>query len=175
MNESGGGPAEAAVSGSDTPGGMLRAERERRGYSVQYAAEDLHLDVWVIEALEANRFAALGAPVYAKGHLRRYAMLLGLAPATVLERYEALSGTPLEPTPRLDGWFYFLIADSGRNRRAGSAASQHAEAAVVDRGRDCSGGVCCVAGLRVLADAAAFGCCVDERTAGRDAAAADAE
>ena len=99
MNESGGGPAEAAVSGSDTPGGMLRAERERRGYSVQYAAEDLHLDVWVIEALEANRFAALGAPVYAKGHLRRYAMLLGLAPATVLERYEALSGTPLEPTP----------------------------------------------------------------------------
>jgi cytoskeleton protein RodZ len=66
---------------------------------VQYAAEDLHLDVWVIEALEANRFEALGAPVYAKGHLRKYAMLLGLSPATVLERYEALSGTPIEPTP----------------------------------------------------------------------------
>ncbi|HKS56359.1 MAG TPA: RodZ domain-containing protein [Steroidobacteraceae bacterium] len=99
MNESGGGPADAAVSGPDTPGGMLRAERERRGYSVQYAAEDLHLDVWVIEALEANRFEALGAPVYAKGHLRKYASLLGLAPVTVLERYEALSGTPLEPTP----------------------------------------------------------------------------
>jgi cytoskeleton protein RodZ len=78
---------------------MLRAERERRGYSVQYAAEDLHLDVWVIEALEANRFEALGAPVYAKGRLRKYASLVGLAPATVLERYEALSGTPLEPTP----------------------------------------------------------------------------
>jgi cytoskeleton protein RodZ len=78
---------------------MLRAERERRGYSVQYAAEDLHLDVWVIEALEANRFEALGAPVYAKGHLRKYATLLGLAPATVLERYESLGGTPLEPTP----------------------------------------------------------------------------
>lgn len=99
MNETGGGPADAAVSGPDTPGGMLRAERERRGYSVQYAAEDLHLDVWVIEALEANRFEALGAPVYAKGHLRKYASLLGLAPVTVLERYEALSGTPLEPTP----------------------------------------------------------------------------
>jgi cytoskeleton protein RodZ len=78
---------------------MLRAERERRGYSVQYAAEDLHLDVWVIEALEANRFEALGAPVYAKGHLRKYAMLLGLPVATVLERYDALSGTPTEPTP----------------------------------------------------------------------------
>jgi cytoskeleton protein RodZ len=99
MNESGGGPADAAVAGQDTPGGLLRAERERRGYSVQYAAEDLHLDVWVIEALEANRFEALGAPVYAKGHLRKYATLLGLSPATVLERYEALSGTPSEPTP----------------------------------------------------------------------------
>jgi cytoskeleton protein RodZ len=99
MNQSGGGPADAAVAGPDTPGGLLRAERERRGYSVQYAAEDLHLDVWVIEALEANRFEALGAPVYAKGHLRKYATLLGLSPVTVLERYEALSGTPMEPTP----------------------------------------------------------------------------
>lgn len=99
MNESGGGPADAAVAGPDTPGGLLRAERERRGYSVQYAAEDLHLDVWVIEALEANRFEALGAPVYAKGHLRKYATLLGLSPVTVLERYEALGGTPSVPTP----------------------------------------------------------------------------
>lgn len=99
MNESGGGPADAAVAGPDTPGGMLRTARERRGYSVQYAAEDLHLDVWVIEALEANRFEALGAPVYAKGHLRKYATLLGLSATTVLEHYEALSGTPAEPTP----------------------------------------------------------------------------
>ena len=90
MNESVGGASGAAAAGPDTPGGMLRAERERRGYSMQQAAEDLHLDVWVIEAIEANRFVALGAPVYAKGHLRKYATLLGLSPATVLERYEAL-------------------------------------------------------------------------------------
>ena len=83
----------------DTPGEMLRAERERRGYSVQQAAEELHLDAWVIEAIEANRFEALGAPVYARGHLRKYAALLGLSPATVIERYEALSDTPVEPTP----------------------------------------------------------------------------
>lgn len=99
MNESAGGASGAAAAGPDTPGGMLRAERERRGYSVQHTAEDMHLDVWVIEAIEANRFVALGAPVYAKGHLRKYATLVGLSPATVLERYEALSGTPVEPTP----------------------------------------------------------------------------
>lgn len=99
MNESAGGASGAAAAEPDTPGGMLRAERERRGYSVQQVAEDLHLDVWVIEALEANRFVALGAPVYAKGHLKKYATVLGLSAATVVERYEALSGTPAEPTP----------------------------------------------------------------------------
>jgi len=53
---------------------------------VQHVAEELHLDIRVIEALETNRFEALGAPVYARGHLRKYATLLGLSPATVLAR-----------------------------------------------------------------------------------------
>ena len=99
MNEPAGGASGAAAAEPDTPGGMLRVERERRGYSVQHAAEDMHLDAWVIQAIEANRFEALGAPVYARGHLRKYAALLGLSPATVIERYEALGGTPVEPTP----------------------------------------------------------------------------
>jgi cytoskeleton protein RodZ len=99
MNEPAGGASGTAAAGPNTPGGMLRAERERRGYSVQHSAEDMHLDAWVIEAIEANRFEALGAPVYARGHLRKYATLLGLSPATVLERYEALGGTPADPTP----------------------------------------------------------------------------
>jgi cytoskeleton protein RodZ len=99
MNEPVGGASGAAAAEPDTPGGMLRVERERRGYSVQHAAEDMHLDAWVIQAIEANRFEALGAPVYARGHLRKYAALLGLSPATVIERYEALGGMPVEPTP----------------------------------------------------------------------------
>ena len=99
MNVPGGGASGAAAAEPDTPGGMLRVERERRGYSVQHVAEELHLEIRVIEALETNRFEALGAPVYARGHLRKYATLLGLSPATVLARYEALGGTPPDPTP----------------------------------------------------------------------------
>lgn len=60
------------------PGERLRAERERRGLSTQNVAENLHVDVWVVEALEQGRHATLGAPVYVKGHLRKYATLLGL-------------------------------------------------------------------------------------------------
>jgi cytoskeleton protein RodZ len=96
--------AEAGVGSSvagpepGTPGELLRAERERRALTVQQAAEDLHLDTWAIQAIEANRFLALGAPVYAKGHLRKYATLLGLSPELVIARYEALNDTPAEPT-----------------------------------------------------------------------------
>jgi cytoskeleton protein RodZ len=82
-----------------TPGELLRRERERRRLSIQQAAEDMHLDAWIVEAIEENRFVALGAPVYAKGHLRKYATLLGLAPELVIARYVALSDVPIEPTP----------------------------------------------------------------------------
>jgi cytoskeleton protein RodZ len=97
--QAGGESASAAAEPVATPGELLRRERERRGLSVQQAGEDLHLDPVTIQAIEANRFQALGAPVYAKGHLRKYAMLLGLAPGPLLELYQALSDTPVVPTP----------------------------------------------------------------------------
>jgi cytoskeleton protein RodZ len=97
MNAEAGGAAAAAESGS--PGELLRKQRERRALSVQQAAEHLHLDASMIEAIEADRFQVLGPPVYAKGHLRKYAMLLGLSPMQVIQQYEALSGTPVVPTP----------------------------------------------------------------------------
>jgi cytoskeleton protein RodZ len=85
--------------GSLTPGELLRRERERRGLSQLHIAEELHLDVRMVDALEANRFEELGVPVYARGHLRQYAALLGLSPQLIIERYEALNGTPEIPAP----------------------------------------------------------------------------
>ena len=52
-----------------TPGARLKAERERRNLSVQKAADQLHLDAWAIDALEAGDYARIGPSVYAKGHL----------------------------------------------------------------------------------------------------------
>ena len=45
---------------SPGPGSRLQREREKRGLSVIEAAEKLHLDASVVEALESNRFAAVG-------------------------------------------------------------------------------------------------------------------
>ena len=69
-------------------GARLRREREHRGLTAQQAAEQLNLDVNVVIALEADDYAALGAPVFAKGHLRRYGALLGLPEDELLAGFE---------------------------------------------------------------------------------------
>lgn len=91
-------PAETPAE-SLTPGELLRRERERRSITKLHIAEELHLDVRIVDAIEANRFDELGVPVYARGHLRQYAALLGLSPQFVIERYEALTGRQEIPAP----------------------------------------------------------------------------
>ncbi|HEY7812577.1 MAG TPA: helix-turn-helix domain-containing protein, partial [Nakamurella sp.] len=46
----------------------------------------------VITAIEAGRFAPCGGDVYARGHLRSIAGVLGQPPTLFLERYDELSG-----------------------------------------------------------------------------------
>jgi cytoskeleton protein RodZ len=112
----------AATAGS-TPGALLRREREQRGLTVQQVSEELHLDAWLVEALEQNRFLALGAPVYAKGHLRKYAVLLGLSPELILARYQEIAEPPpplqlpprealLTPDPIVRGFDWRRVAAS---------------------------------------------------------------
>jgi cytoskeleton protein RodZ len=75
-------------------GPRLKAERERRGLSSQKAADELHLDGWVIDALEAENYDRIGPSVYAKGHLKRYASLLGLPADEIMAGYESHAQAP---------------------------------------------------------------------------------
>ena len=68
-------------------GARLRGARERSRLTILQAAEKLHVDPDILEALEANDFAALGAPVFVKGHLRHYAELVGESPESLFELY----------------------------------------------------------------------------------------
>lgn len=77
-------------------GARLRAAREKRGLTPLQAAERLHLDVRVVQALEAEDFTALGADVYVRGHLRRYAEAVGESPAQLQQLYSA-NPHPLRP------------------------------------------------------------------------------
>lgn len=71
---------EEVETGSDEPRGgerLAKARRERQ-ISVHEVAKELHLDEHKVRALERNDFEILGAPVFAKGHLRKYAQLVGV-------------------------------------------------------------------------------------------------
>ena len=68
-------------------GERLRAGRERSGLSIAAAAEKLHLDPKVVECLEANRFAEIGASVYVRGHLKRYADFVGESGSELVTLY----------------------------------------------------------------------------------------
>jgi cytoskeleton protein RodZ len=89
--------APATAAAPRTIGERLRAGRERAGLSVAATAEKLHLDPKVIEALEADRFAELGASVYVRGHLRRYADFVGEAGAELVDIYTAREARPPPP------------------------------------------------------------------------------
>ncbi len=79
-------------------GAQLRAARERSGLTIGQAAQKLHVGEEVLEALETERFEALGASIYVKSYLRRYADLLG-EPAAPL--HERLASRIVMPQPDL--------------------------------------------------------------------------
>ena len=71
------------------PGARLRAKREGMGLSVEQVAEKLRLDVRYIQALEQDNHADIAAPVFVRGYLRSYAVLLQLPADAIVECYAA--------------------------------------------------------------------------------------
>lgn len=77
-------------------GQRLRAAREAAGLSVADVASRLKMRSRIIEALEAEDWEAIGAPVFVRGQLRSYSRLLGLP----VQPVQMASGVrPIEPTP----------------------------------------------------------------------------
>lgn len=80
-------PAQDGAAQPTPIGERLRQAREAAGVPVEKIAEDLLLDPSVLEHLEADEFAALGAPVFVRGHLRKYALWLGLPADELVDIY----------------------------------------------------------------------------------------
>lgn len=91
--------AEADVAGLPTdPGSRLRRQREQAGLTEQQVADQLNLDSGIVGALEHNDYSTLGAPVFVRGHIRRYATLVGADPAEILAAYDRSRSGPGQPT-----------------------------------------------------------------------------
>ena len=72
-------------------GERLRDARREQQISVDEIAKELHIDEAKVRALEANDFETLGAPVFAKGHLRKYAQLVKVDEDDIFAEYHALT------------------------------------------------------------------------------------
>ena len=95
MTEHGEGRSESQASAADSAaplaGERLARARREKQISIDEIAKELHIDDYKVRALERNDFEVLGAPVFAKGHLRKYAQLVGVPVGDVLADYYALN------------------------------------------------------------------------------------
>ena len=81
------------------PGGVLAAERKRRGFTVIEIANQLFLTERQISALEADDYDHFPAPIFVTGYIRNYARLLDLPPDPLVELFNAQSR---QSAPMLD-------------------------------------------------------------------------
>ncbi|HYW75780.1 MAG TPA: RodZ domain-containing protein [Gammaproteobacteria bacterium] len=79
-----------------SPGHQLSTAREAKGISLETVSESTGISRKVLEALEANEWDKLDAPVYVRGYLRKYARMLGLDQEALVSSYEA-SALPRDP------------------------------------------------------------------------------
>ncbi len=98
-------PAADDDSGAPLVAGERLAEARRlKQISLPDIARQLHLDEPRVQALEENRFDVLGAPVFAKGYLRKYAHLVGVSADDVMADYytinRATGAPPVVGPPR---------------------------------------------------------------------------
>ena len=86
-------PAAAGGDESNGPlaGQRLAIARRENDISIAEISKELHLDEPKVQALEENLFDQLGAPVFAKGHLRKYAELVGVPTDDILADYYKLN------------------------------------------------------------------------------------
>jgi len=103
-------PLNGHVAVVSSLGERLRAARESRELSMQDVVSALRAPLRIVEAMEDDDFAALGAPVYARGYLVSYAKLVGvpvIAVDTAL-RHLAEPMPPLHSASRVSHGRYLM-------------------------------------------------------------------
>lgn len=82
-----------------TIGAFLKAEREKKGYTLDQMASEIRLRQYLLEAIENENWELLPAPVFVKGFIRSYARVLGLNEEDIVNQYDRV-GELKEPLPQ---------------------------------------------------------------------------
>jgi cytoskeleton protein RodZ len=94
MTPDAGGPRQSGI------GARLRAARERVGLTLTQASEKLHVDPKSVVALESDEYDIFGAPVFTRGHIRRYSDLVGEKSDELVALYNESARAVLPDLPR---------------------------------------------------------------------------
>jgi cytoskeleton protein RodZ len=78
----------------DTPGTVLRSERERQEKSLKDVARKLKINIKYLEAIEDDDYAVLPADVFARSYIRLYADELDLDSSKLLALFENIGEAP---------------------------------------------------------------------------------
>lgn len=87
-------PNSNDTNSSGSPGQILREKREKLNLSAQEVAKRVHLDIKIIEAIEADDYAVISTATYVRGYLRSYAKAVGADGDKIIELYDADSPAP---------------------------------------------------------------------------------
>ena len=79
----------------ETPGLILRTQREKQGLSAQEIANRTHLDIRIVESIEQDSNEGMPSATYARGYLRSYAKIVGVDPDHIISLYNSDSPQPL--------------------------------------------------------------------------------
>ncbi len=101
----------------ESVGELLKHEREAQGKSIEDVGKATKMSRLILEALEADHFSVLPAPVYVKGHLRTYARFLGLSEDAIVDKY--LRFTQQRGSEELDEWDAVELELHEEKRRTG--------------------------------------------------------
>ena len=78
-------------------GERLLAARKKQSVTVAEIAKELHISEQKVEALERNDFEMLGAQVFAKGYIRKYAQMVGVDADEIVADYDELAAVDTQP------------------------------------------------------------------------------
>lgn len=99
-----------------TPGEILKAAREFRGYHQNQVAERLRLSVQTIKDIENDDYTHFTAEIYLRGHIRSYARVCDVDPEIVLKAFEGM-GIEIESDPQVPVMMAHDVPVSRRSRR----------------------------------------------------------
>lgn len=86
----------------NTPGLLLKAARERQGFSQREAADRLKLMPDYVGIIERDEYQALRSPSFARGYVRAYCRLVELDETVLLTLFDEMHGGSVVAAKRIE-------------------------------------------------------------------------